>query len=123
MAEKTGAFIKRGAKSPALPRDVKWQFTPTVKVGDVVEYGDIIGTVPETPLVEHKIMVPLGISGKIKQIEAGEYTIEEKVAVVEKDGKTRELTLMQEWPVRKPRPYLKRQNPSGLLTTGMRILD
>ena len=123
MAEKTGAFIKRGAKSPALPRDVKWQFTPTVKVGDVVEYGDIIGTVPETPLVEHKIMVPLGISGTIKQIKAGEYTVEEKVAVVENDGKTQELTLMQEWPVRKPRPYLRRQNPSGLLTTGMRILD
>jgi len=123
MAEKTGAFIKRGAKSPALPRDVKWQFTPTVKVGDVVEYGDIIGTVPETPLVEHKVMVPLGVSGTIKQIQAGEYTIEEKVAVVEKDGKTRELTLMQEWPVRKPRPYLRRQNPAGLLTTGMRILD
>jgi V/A-type H+-transporting ATPase subunit A len=123
MAEQTGAFIKRGAKSPALPRDVKWPFTPTVKVGDAVEYGDIIGTVPETPLVEHKVMVPAGISGKIKQIREGEYTIEETVAVVEKDGKTHELTLMQEWPVRKPRPYLKRQNPAGLLTTGMRILD
>ncbi len=123
MAEQTGAFIKRGAKSPALPRDVKWPFTPTVKVGDVVEYGDIIGTVPETPLVEHKVMVPVGISGTIKHIREGEYTIEETVAVVEKDGKTHELTLMQEWPVRKPRPYLKRQSPSGLLTTGMRILD
>ena len=123
MAEKTGSFIKRGAKSPALPRDVKWQFTPTVKVGDVVEYGDIIGTVPETPLVEHKVMVPAGISGRIKQIKQDEYTIEETVAVVEKDGETHQLTLMQEWPVRKPRPYLKRQSPSGLLTTGMRILD
>lgn len=123
MAEQTGAFIKRGAKSPALPRDVKWPFTPTVKVGDAVEYGDIIGTVPETPLVEHKVMVPVGISGKIKHIREGEYTIEETVAVIEKDGKTHELTLMQEWPVRKPRPYLKRQSPSGLLTTGMRILD
>jgi len=123
MAEQTGAFIKRGAKSPALPRDVKWQFTPTVKVGAKVEYGDIIGTVAETPLVELRVMIPLGVSGTVKEIKEGAFTVEETVAVVEKDGVKHNVTLMQEWPVRKPRPYLKRQNPSGLLTTGMRILD
>jgi len=123
MAEQTGAFIKRGAKSPALPRDVKWQFTPTVKVGAEVEYGDIIGTVAETPLVELRVMIPLGVSGTVKEIKEGAFTVEETVAVVEKDGVKHNVTLMQEWPVRKPRPYLKRQNPSGLLTTGMRILD
>ncbi|MCK9357943.1 MAG: V-type ATP synthase subunit A, partial [Dehalococcoidia bacterium] len=123
LVEQSGSFIKRGVKAAALPRDKKWQFTPTVKVGDQVQYGDIIGTVPETALVEHKIMVPLGIAGTIKQIKAGDFTVEETVAVVEKDGKKQNVTLMQEWPVRKPRPYLKRQNPSGLLTTGMRILD
>jgi V/A-type H+-transporting ATPase subunit A len=123
LVENSGAFIKRGVKAAALPRDKKWQFTPVLKAGAEVKYGDILGTVPETALVEHKIMVPWGVSGTLKQIKEGEFTVEETIAVVEKDGKTRELTLMQEWPVRKPRPYLKRQNPSGLLTTGMRILD
>ncbi|MCK5212940.1 MAG: V-type ATP synthase subunit A, partial [Dehalococcoidia bacterium] len=123
MAEQTGSFIKRGAKSPALPRDVKWQFTPTVEVGAEVEYGDIIGTVPETALVEHRVMIPLGVSGTVKEIKKGAFTVEETIAVVEKDGKKHNVKLMQEWPVRKPRPYLKRRNPSGLLTTGMRILD
>ncbi|MBN1856608.1 MAG: V-type ATP synthase subunit A, partial [Dehalococcoidia bacterium] len=123
MAEQTGSFIKRGAKSPALPRDVKWQFTPTVEVGAKVEYGDIIGTVPETPLVELRVMIPLGVSGTVKEIKKGSFTVEETIAVVENNGKKHNVTLMQEWPVRKPRPYLKRQNPSGLLTTGMRILD
>jgi len=123
MAEQTGSFIKRGAKSPALPRDVKWQFTPTVEVGAEVEYGDIIGTVPETPLVELRVMIPLGVSGTVKEIKKGAFTVEETIAVVEKDGKKHNVKLMQEWPVRKPRPYLKRRNPSGLLTTGMRILD
>ena len=123
LVEESGSFIKRGVKAAALPRDKKWPFTPTVKVGDEVKYGDIIGTVPETELVEHKIMIPLGVAGTIKEIKKGDFTVEETVAVVEKDGKKQNVTLMQEWPVRKPRPYLKRQNPSGLLTTGMRILD
>ncbi len=123
LVETSGSFIKRGVKAAALPRDKKWQFEPVAKAGDEVKYGDILGTVPETYLVEHKIMVPLGVSGTLKEIKKGDFTVEETIAVVEQDGKKRELTLMQEWPVRKPRPYLKRQNPSGLLTTGMRILD
>lgn len=123
LVENSGSFIKRGVKAAALPRDKKWDFTPTAKAGDEVKYGDILGTVPETALVEHKIMVPWGVSGTLKEIKKGAFTVEETIAVVEKDGKKRELTLMQEWPVRKPRPYLRRQNPSGLLTTGMRILD
>jgi V/A-type H+-transporting ATPase subunit A len=123
LGENIGPFIKRGAKASALPRDKKWHFTPKVKVGDTVSQGDIIGTVPETNLVEHRIMVPLGIKGKIKEIRQGDYTVEEPVARVEYDGEVKELTLMQEWPVRKPRPYKQRSDPSGLLTTGMRILD
>ncbi len=123
LVETSGSFIKRGVKAAALPRDKKWQFDPIAKAGTEVKYGDILGTVPETALVEHKIMVPLGVSGTLKEIKKGEFTVEETIAVVEQDGKKRELTLMQEWPVRKPRPYLKRQSPSGLLTTGMRILD
>ncbi len=123
LVEDTGSFIKRGAKASALPRDKKWQFSPTVKVGDTVSEGDIIGTVPETNLLEHKIMVPAGIKGRITEIGKGDYTVEEAVAWVEHNGEVKELKLMQEWPVRKPRPYKQRFDPSGLLTTGMRILD
>jgi len=123
MGENIGPFIKRGAKASALPRDKKWQFTPKVKVGDAVSQGDIIGVVPETNLIEHRIMVPVGIKGTIKEIRQGDYTVEEPVAWIEHDSEVKELTLMQEWPVRKPRPYKHRSDPSGLLTTGMRILD
>ncbi|MEE8619587.1 MAG: V-type ATP synthase subunit A [Dehalococcoidia bacterium] len=123
MGEDIGPFIKRGAKASALPRDKKWQFTPKVKVGDAVDQGNIIGVVPETNLIEHRIMVPVGIKGKIKEIRQGNYTVEEPVAWIEHNGEVKELTLMHEWPVRKPRPYKQRFDPSGLLTTGMRILD
>jgi V/A-type H+-transporting ATPase subunit A len=123
MGENIGPFIKRGAKASALPRDKKWQFTPKVKVGDAVSQGDIIGVVPETNLIEHRIMVPVGIKGTIKEIRQGDYTVEEPVAWIEHGSEVKELTLMQEWPVRKPRPYKHRSDPSGLLTTGMRILD
>jgi len=117
------SFLERGAKAVPLPRDKKWQFTPTVKVGDTVGEGDIIGTVPETGLVEHRIMVPIGLKGTVRKIEAGEFTIEEPVMWLENNGKVTELTMMQRWPVRKPRPYKQRLNPSKLLVTGMRILD
>jgi len=123
MGENIGPFIKRGAKASALPRDKKWQFTPKVKVGDDVSQGDIIGVVPETDLIEHRVMVPVGIKGTIKEMRQGDYTVEEPVAWIEHDSEVKELTLMQEWPVRKPRPYKQRFDPSGLLTTGMRILD
>jgi len=117
-------FIERGAKAFALPRDKKWHFTPTVKVGDAVSEGDVIGTVPETHLVEHRIMVPAGMKGVIKKIAEGDYTVVEAVALLEEDGGgEKELIMMQKWPVRKPRPYKRRFAPSKLLITGMRILD
>jgi len=117
------AFIKRGAKVFSLPRDKKWQFSPKVKVGDVVGEGDIVGTVPETHLLEHRIMVPVGIKGVVKEIRKGEFTIEEPIARLEANGEVKELTMMQRWPVRKPRPYRQRFAPSRLLITGMRIID
>jgi len=123
LVEDTGSFIKRGAKAAALPRDKKWRFTPKIKVGDEVNEGDIIGMVLETELIEHRIMVPLGIKGTVKEIRKGDFTVEETVARIGCNGKARDVTLMQEWPVRKPRPYKQRLSPSGLLTTGMRILD
>ena len=118
-----GSFLRRGAKVFSLPRDKKWPFSPKVRVGDRVSEGDIIGTVPETHLVEHRIMVPVGMKGVVKEIHKGEYTVEETVARLEDNGKVKELTMMQKWPVRKPRPYRQRFAPSKLLVTGMRILD
>ena len=123
LGESTGPFIKRGAKASALPRERRWQFTPEVKIGDAVSQGDIIGVVPETDLIQHRIMVPAGVKGTIKEIRQGDYTIEETIAWIRHDGDVKELTMMQKWPVRKPRPYKQRFDPSGLLTTGMRILD
>jgi V/A-type H+-transporting ATPase subunit A len=120
---KDSAFITKGAKAVALPRDKKWQFSPKLKVGNMVSEGDIIGTVPETHLIEHRVMVPRGISGVVEEIREGDYTIEEPVAIVEHEGKIEELTMMQNWPVRKPRPYKQRLDPSRLLITGMRIID
>jgi len=118
-----GSFIKRGAKVFALPRDKKWQFSPKVKVGDGVSEGDIVGTVPETNLLEHRIMVPVGMKGVVKEIRKGEFTIEEPVVWLEDNGEVKEFTMMQRWPVRKPRPYRQRLAPSRLLITGMRIID
>ncbi len=119
----SGSFLKRGVKVSRLPRDRKWHFTPQVAAGDRVNGGDIIGTVPETELIEHRVMVPLGMGGVVKEIGEGDYTVEEPVAWVEVDGEVQGLTLMQEWPVRKPRPYKRRLAPSQLLITGMRIMD
>jgi V/A-type H+-transporting ATPase subunit A len=125
IEDKTGSiFIPRGVDVPALPRDIKWDFTPTVKVGDYVEEGDVIGTVPETPSIVHRIMVPIGIKGKIKEIKEGKFTVEETVAIVETDdGEEKELTLMQKWPVRKPRPYKEKLPPVIPLVTGQRVED
>jgi len=116
-------FLERGAKVFPLSRDKKWQFSPTVKAGDRVSGGDIIGTVPETNLLEHRIMIPVGMSGTIKEIRKGDFTIEETVARLESDGGLKDVTMLQRWPVRKPRPYKRRFAPSKLLVTGMRILD
>jgi len=118
-----GSFLRRGAKVSSLPRHKKWSFSPKVKVGDRVSEGDIIGAVPETHLLEHRIMVPVGMRGVIKEIRDGDYTVEEPVARIEDNGEVKELTMMQKWPVRKPRPYRRRFAPSKLLVTGMRILD
>jgi len=118
-----GPFIKRGAKVFAIPRDKKWDFTPQVKAGDTVSGGDILGVVPETHLLEHKIMVPIGMKGVVKEARKGDFTVEEPVVRLDVDGKVKDLTMMQKWPVRKPRPYTRRLSTSKLLITGMRILD
>ncbi len=119
----SGNNLKRGVEVPSLKRDLKWEFAPCAKVGDEVEAGDIIGTVEETVIVSHKIMIPYGIKGKIKSITPGSYTVEETVAVVETAEGDREITLMQKWPVRKGRPYARKLPPTMPLITGQRVVD
>lgn len=119
----SGNNLKRGVEVPSLKRDLKWEFVPTVKAGDEVETGDVIGTVQETPVVQQKIMVPYGVKGTVKEIKAGEFTVEEVVAVVTTETGERELTLMQKWPVRKGRPYQRKLPPKMPLVTGQRVID
>ena len=113
----SGNNLKRGVEVPSLKRHLKWEFVPTAKVGDEVETGDIVGTVQETSVVEQRIMVPYGIRGRIKEIKAGEFTVEETIAVIETADGDKEMSLMQRWPVRKGRPYKKKLPPSMPLIT------
>ena len=113
MYEKAGPNITRGIKVPSLSRTKKWDFVPAAKPGDEVEAGDIIGTVQETIVVEHRIMVPYGVSGVVESIEAGSFTVEDTVCRIKtEDGSIRELSMMQKWPVRKGRPYVEKKSPT-----------
>lgn len=120
----TGTNLKRGVEIPALNRDKKWHFVPSVSVGTEVEEGDIIGTVKETDIVIQKIMVPVGAKGRIVSITEGDYTVVDTVAVLEREDGTKEnLTLMQKWPVRQGRPYKQKLSPDKPMITGQRIID
>ena len=120
-----GDFLPRGKRIPTLDRKKKWNFTPTVKKGQAISPGDIIGTVDETTLVEHRVMVPPNLlPGKVGDIKAGQYTVEEKVAtLVDAQGGKHELTLMQRWPIRVPRPVAGRLQLAEVLQTSLRIID
>ena len=119
----SGNLLKRGVQVPSLKRELKWEFVPTAKVGDMVEAGDIIGTVQETAVVTQKIMVPYGIKGEIVKINGGTYDVTETVAVIKTSDGEKELTLMQKWPVRKGRPYKRKKAPNKPLITGQRVVD
>ena len=120
----SGNNLSRGVSVPALKRDKVWQFKATAKAGDKVTAGDVIGTVQETDIVLHKIMVPAKICGVIKEIASGGYTVTDTVAKIEDEtGKIHELTLMQKWPVRVGRPYQKKLSPDMPLITGQRVID
>ena len=123
MKDEVGDFLHRGVRTYALDREKKWHCIPAMKAGAQVEGGDVIGTVQETGLIEHRIMVPPGMSGVIDAIEEGDYTVEESIALLKSNGKTWPLTLMQRWPARKPRPYKRRFDPQDLLVTGTRVID
>ncbi len=120
----SGNNLQRGVEVPALKREKKWAFVPTVQVGDGVAAGDVLGTVQETAVVEHKILVPPGLVGTVKDIRAGEFTVTETVALVETpDGREVPLSLLQRWPVRRGRPYRKKLSPNMPLVTGQRVID
>ena len=120
LVEKMGDFIERGVSAPGLSHEKKWEFVPTAKAGDVVKAGDVLGTVQETNIV-HKVMVPPNSKGgTIKKIAAGSFTVDETVCTLE-DGT--EITMLQRWPVRVPRPTKEKLNPDIPLITGQRILD
>jgi len=123
IKDKAGDFITRGVEVHSLDRDKKWHFTPVKKAGDTVEAGDVIGTVQETSIVEHKIMVPYGIKGTIETIEEGDFTIVDTVAKVKDGDKLSDLMMMQKWPVRKGRPYGRKLNPAQPMITGQRVID
>ena len=125
IVKRVGANITRGIEVPPLPRDKVWQFTPVAAVGDKVVAGDVLGTVPETAVVLHKIMVPNGISGTVEWVaEEGGYTIEQPVARIKTDkGEVKELTMVQKWPVRVGRPYRRKFPPTVPLQSGQRVID
>ncbi len=118
-----GTNFKRGVDVPSLNHEKKWHFTPTVKQGDKVVSGDVIGTVQETHAVIHKIMVPNKVNGIIKNIKQGDFTIDEIVAVVDTEKGEQQIKMMTTWPVRVGRPYKKKLSPDILLTTGQRPID
>jgi len=125
IAEQSNSFyIARGIEANGIDRTKKWDFTATAKQGDTVIGGDIIGTVPETKLITHKVMVPPGLSGTLKSISSGNFVVEDTIAVVvDKDGKEHPIALLQKWPIRQPRPIKRKIFPTEPLRTGGRSID
>lgn len=118
-----GNTIQRGVEVPAIDHEKKWDFVPKVQAGDYVAWGDVIGTVQETSVMEHRIMVPQGVEGTVKEIKSGAFNVLETVCVVEKDGKETELPMSQRWAVRTGRPYKRKLNPDQPLCSGQRVID
>ena len=124
IRELVGNSLVRGVEVPALDREKKWHFVPKVKAGDKVVGGDILGTVKETEIVEHRIMVKPGVVGTVKSIAEGDYTVTEQIGLIETaNGEALPVTLMQKWPVRRGRPFEKKLAPNVPLVTGQRVVD
>ncbi len=123
LRKASGDRIERGVYIPAVDHDKKWKFNPVVTVGTQVESGSVIGTVQENVLILHKIMVPYGVKGVVKEIKKGEFTVDETVAVVETEKGNVNVTMLQKWPVRKGRPYREKLSPKAPLVTGQRVID
>ena len=120
---KYGARISRGVSVNRLDRDKKWHFVPRVKVGDTVEEGDILGTVQETEIIEHRILVPNGMGGQVTAIEEGDFTIEQTVATLRTQKGKRPVCMLRKWPVRRGRPYREKLSPASPMITGQRVVD
>ena len=118
-----GNFLKKGVTAPALDREKLWDFEPVANIGDELVAGDILGTVEETTVITHKIMVPYGVSGKLKDIKAGEFKVEDTIAVLETKDGDKELNMIQYWPVRQGRPIKEKIDPNEPLITGQRVID
>ncbi len=118
-----GSRISRGVAVNNLDRNKKWRFVPAVKVGDGVAEGDILGTVQETEIIEHRILVPNGIAGKVQKIEEGDFTIEDTVAVISTDAGKKAVSMLRKWPVRRGRPYKEKLTPDKPMVTGQRVID
>lgn len=124
IREKYGDLIEKGIDIPSLDRDKYWEFESSVKIGDYVKAGDIIGTVRETPALLHKVMVPPGVEGEVIYIRSGSYTVTQHVAKIKKPGgESCDVSMLQHWPVRKPRPYKEKMSPSVPFITGQRVID
>lgn len=124
IAKQAGDYITRGIDVPVLDREKKWAFNPVKKPGDKVHAGDIIGTVQETTIVEHRVMVPVGIEGEIVDIKSGEFTILEVIASIKNSkGEIKDVIMLQKWPVRKGRPYTNKLAPEEPMITGQRVID
>ena len=124
LAEMAGDFIARGLEAPGLDREKKWHFVPTVEVGQAVSSGDVIGTVQESPVIVHKVMVPPDVGqGTVKSIMEGEFTVTEDVCVLETEHGDYHIQMLQRWPVRRPRPVKDKLPPSEPLITGQRVID
>ncbi len=120
MEAKSGYFVARGIEADRISREKRWHFYPKVKTGDTVHQGDVLGEVKETQHLSHKIMVPPGVSGTVKEIKEGDFLVTETVVVLE-DG--RKLSMMQKWPVKKPRPCKRKLSPTEPFITGQRVFD
>lgn len=123
LYENYGARISRGVKVNNLDREKKWSFVPKVKKGDTVVEGDVLGTVKETELIEHRILVPNGVNGKVASIQKGDFTITDEIAVIETDGGKKSVAMLRKWPVRKGRPYCEKLSPNTPMVTGQRVVD
>ena len=123
LEDLAGNFLQRGVTAPALSRETLWEFNPTAKIGDQVVAGDVLGTVEETVVLTHKIMVPFGVSGTIKDIKTGEFTVEDTVAIIQTHNGDKEINMIQKWPVRKARPSRRKLDPNEPLITGQRVID
>ncbi|HBN12996.1 MAG TPA: V-type ATP synthase subunit A [Clostridiales bacterium] len=120
---KYGSRISRGVSVNNLDRDKKWRFSPRVRAGDSVTAGDVLGVVQETEIIEHRILVPNGMSGKVASIEEGDFTIGDTIAVIQTDSGKKPVAMLRKWPVRKGRPYKEKLSPDKPMVTGQRVID